>query len=225
MKDVAMTRILRYLTKALGLLGVVAFAGMANAGPIGVTNANVTIWHYDNGGGAIGDPCEQALATNPCAVAGNQVYSGLYTGQINFTNPAANTIASFLNTAGGTFVGGIGGLTQMLSSGGFSISTLINFVFTINAESFGQISHDDGISIYDGTNTSLLIDSSYPTVVTNTAFHLMPGTYSLWYSEVNGLPAQLIMDVQRTVAQVPEPASLALLAIGLLGLGFSRRKQ
>jgi hypothetical protein len=220
-----MTRLFRCLTACLGLLGLVAFAGTANAGPIGVSNSSVTIWHYVNAGGNINDPCEQALATNPCAVGSNQVYSGLYSGLINFTNPAANTIVSFLNTAGGTFVGSIAGLTQMLSSGGFSTSTLINFVFTINAESFGAISHDDGISIYDATNTSLLVDSSFPTSVTNTAFHLMPGTYSLWYSEVNGLPAQLIMDVERTVVTVPEPASLALLAIGLIGLGYSRRRQ
>ena len=100
-----MTRNSRFLTTAVGLIGALAFAGAANAGPIGVTNANVTIWHFTNAGpGNIGDPCEQALATNPCAIGPNQVYNGLYTGQINFTNPngAANTIAGFLNTAGGT---------------------------------------------------------------------------------------------------------------------------
>ena len=220
-----MNKNLRGLAAAVGLLGAVAFAGTANAGPIGVSNANVTIWHYTNAGGNIGDPCEQALATNPCAVAGNQVYSGLYSGLINFTNPAANTIVDFLNTAGGTFVGSVAGLTQQLSSGGFAVSTLMNFKFSVGAESFGSIFHDDGISIYDATNTSLLIDSSFPTVVTSTAFHLLPGTYSLWYSEVNGLPAQLTMNVERTISQVPEPASLALLAIGLIGLGVSRRKQ
>jgi len=219
-----MTRISRFLTATVGLLGALAIAGTANAGPIGVTNANVTIWHYTNAGGLITDPCEQALATNPCAVGGNQVYSGLYTGLINFTNPGANTIVSFLNTAGGTFVGSVAGLGQTLSSGGFSVSTLMEFVFTVGVESFGSISHDDGISVYDATNTKI-IDSSFPTSVTSTAFHLMPGTYSLWYSEVNGLPAQLVMNVDRTIATVPEPASLALLAIGLLGLGFSRRKQ
>lgn len=220
-----MTKNLRSLAAAVGLLGAVAFAGTANAGPIGVTNANVTIWHYVNGGGNITDPCEQALASNPCAVASNQVYSGLYSGLINFTNPAANTIVDFLNTAGGTFVGSVAGLTQQLSSGGFAVSTLVNFKFSVGAESFGSISHDDGISIYDATDSSLLIDSSFPTVVTSTLYHLMPGTYSLWYTEVNGLPAQLTMDVDRTIPQVPEPASLALLAIGLIGLGYSRRKQ
>ena len=116
-------------------------------------------------------------------------------------------------------------MTSPATNGGFSVSTLMNFKFSVGAESFGSIFHDDGISIYDATNTSLLIDSSFPTVVTSTAFHLLPGTYSLWYSEVNGLPAQLTMNVERTISQVPEPASLALLAIGLIGLGVSRRKQ
>jgi hypothetical protein len=221
-----MIRISRFLAAAAGLLGTFAFAGMANAGPIGVTNASVTIWHYLNPNpGVSSAPCEQALATNPCAVAGNQVYSGLYTGLINFTNPASNDIASFLNTAGGTFAGSVAGLNiYNLSVGGFKDSTLMEFVFTVGVESFGSISHDDGISVYDATNTKI-IDSSSPTSVTSTAFHLMPGTYSLWYSEVNGLPAQLVMNVDRTITHVPEPASLALLAIGLLGLGFSRRKQ
>jgi len=41
-----MTRISRFLTATVGLLGALAIAGTANAGPIGVTNANVTIWHY-----------------------------------------------------------------------------------------------------------------------------------------------------------------------------------
>jgi len=221
-----MNKNLRGFAAVVGLLGAVAFAGTANAGPIGVTNANVTIWHYLNPNpGNSSAPCEQALATNPCASPGNQVYNGLYTGLINFTNPASNDIASFLNTAGGTFVGSVAGLSIYdLSQGGFTDSTLMEFVFTVGAHSIGSISHDDGISVYDATNTKI-IDSSSPTVVTSTNFNLLPGTYSLWYSEVNGLPAQLVMDVRQEIPQVPEPASLALLAIGLIGLGVSRRKQ
>ena len=221
-----MTKNLRVLAATVGLLGAVAFAGTANAGPIGVTNATVNIWHYLNptpGNGSA--PCEQALATNPCAVLGNRVYTGTYTGPINFTNPGSNNIAAFLNTAGGAFSGSIAGLSAVnLSNGGFTDSTLMEFIFNVGAHSIGTISHDDGISVYDSSNTKI-IDSSAPTVVANTTFDLLPGTYSLWYSEVNGLPAQLVMDVKETIGQVPEPASLALLALGLLGIGFSRRKQ
>ena len=156
-----MTKNFRSLAAAAGLIGALAFAGTANAGAIGVSNANVTIWHYLNPNpGNSSAPCEQALASNPCAIAGNQVYNGLYTGLINFTNPAHNDIASFLNTAGGTFVGSVAGLSIYdLSPGGFADSTLMEFVFTVGAHSIGSISHDDGISVYDATNTKI-IDSS-----------------------------------------------------------------
>ena len=133
-----MTRNSRFLTAAVGLIGALAFAGAANAGPIGVTNANVSIWHFTNAGpGTINDACEQALANNPCATGPNNVYNGLYTGLINFSDPSGgvNTIAAFLNSAGGTFVLPVGGLTQQLSSGGFSVSTLMEFTFTIGARS------------------------------------------------------------------------------------------
>jgi hypothetical protein len=53
------------------------------------------------------------------------------------------------------------------------------------------------------------------------AYHVLgiPGLFQTFGSNI------VIRDENGVIVQVPEPSVLALLVIGLAGLGFSRRKQ
>jgi len=209
----------------LALLGVLASVGGASATPLNTT-FGLTVYHYVNSGpGTINDPEEQALASNPAAILSNVVFSGTYAGAIDFTDGGSNNILTFLNSAGGTLTGVTTLLNTDLSQGGFTDSTLMDFSFTIAAQDSGLMTHDDGFSIWNATNTTNLIDFSFPVAVQSDPFNLAPGTYNLWYAEVNGLPAALIMDVTSSVSSVPEPGTLALFGVGLVGLWFVRRRR
>lgn len=210
---------LRAALASLALAGLVCAAGAAQAAPLNVS-ASTTIWYFTNGGGQITDANQQALPTNPAAVAGNQIYSGTYTGLVNFVG-TTGTLGDFLNSATGSFSGALPAayLDQPVSSTPFAITTLIKFTFTLTDAITGTITHDDGFSIFAaGDTTTALVNSSAPTQPIDTPYALAAGTYDLWYVQANGLPAVLNFDVASTGA-VPEPATLALLGAALLGLG------
>ncbi len=216
------------------LIGAAAIAlvsaGAANAGTLGVTNAAVTIWNFTSNQGLYGAGSD-ALPTNPL-LSGNQVYSGTYTGPINFTDvSSSNDIATFLGSAGGTFSGSIASLSADTLSTGFSgntgIVTIMELTVTLGSKTLLDIFHDDGVSVFDSTNTTNFMPGAYaPTSYAETLATVNAGTYNIWYSEVNGLPADLIVlgtSLQDT--PVPEPLTLSLFGAGLVGAASMRRRK
>lgn len=215
------------LLGTLAAIGLAASFGAATAAPI-VGTFDVRVWYAPNphSPGLSTDPAMQALPTNP--VAGGPLLAHFtYTGALNLAENGSGTgnIGTFLQSAGGTLnnftTGSLASLNHIISTGGFSDVTLMEFTFTTGGIA-GTVTHDDGVSIFNSTNTVALVDSSAPTVAIPTAYSLAGGTYNLWYAEVNGLPADLVMDVTTTV---PEPASLAILGVSMVGIGWVRRRR
>ena len=126
-------------------------------------------------------------------------------------------------------------LTNPLSLGGFAQATVFRFTFTeTTAEVFSAI-HDDGISLFvAGTETNtctiascpgdlLPTAAAQPTTSRTDSVSIAPGTYDLWYAEVNGVPA--VLQATSTPTAVPDPASLTLLGSLTAGLGWLVRRR
>jgi PEP-CTERM motif len=147
---------------------------------------------------------------------------------LNFTSASGYTELDFLTSAGATNIVELtaGTLSHVMDNGG--LGTLLSFSGSVTVTT-GQTftaGHDDGLQLQIGA--LMVIDEPGPTSPTVTIrTYLGPSgnfPFELAYGECCGPPAVLSIDLPFR-AEVPEPATFAILGLGLAGLGVVRRRR
>jgi hypothetical protein len=123
-----------------------ALLAIALTVPVGAAHATIltgafsVLVYQGPGNGNINHPNNQANEANPLLLT-MPLYSGTYTGNIDFNAPSNNVLA-FLLSAGGSLSGDTSALNTTLSTSNFALTTVFDIKCRGNRLA-GTIEHDD----------------------------------------------------------------------------------